>query len=137
MVREGDHECAVLSESLVKQELRDLFTKYKLRIESEGKNVPRIESEGKNVPSGGGFGGTGLGGTNFGGTGFGGTRSQFDESEATVKKASSQGSSGLQVRIVLQVFITLTTRYFIRILMSMLRMKLMCRLGSSCQPIGL
>ena len=28
-----------LSESLVKQDLRDLFTKYKLRMESEGKKV--------------------------------------------------------------------------------------------------
>ena len=39
LVQEGDYECAVLSESLVKQELRDLFTKYKLRIESESKKV--------------------------------------------------------------------------------------------------
>jgi len=63
-----------LSESLVKQDLRDLFTKYKLRMESEGKKVK----------SGGGFGGTGF---------------KFDEAEAqytTEKKKYQKAALGLQ-----------------------------------------
>eukprot|EP00092_Neocalanus_flemingeri_P100231 GFUD01127998.1.p1 GENE.GFUD01127998.1~~GFUD01127998.1.p1 ORF type:complete len:983 (+),score=374.96 GFUD01127998.1:140-3088(+) len=63
-----------LSESLVKQELRDLFTKYKVRMESEGKKVK----------SGGGFGGTGF---------------KFDEAEAqytTEKKKYQKAALGLQ-----------------------------------------
>jgi len=63
-----------LSESLVKQELRDLFTKFKVRMESEGKKVK----------SGGGFGGTGF---------------KFDEAEAqytTEKKKYQKAALGLQ-----------------------------------------
>ena len=62
------------SESLVKQELRDLFTKYKTRMESEGKKVK----------GGGGFGGTGF---------------KFDEAEAqytTEKKKYQKAAFGLQ-----------------------------------------
>ena len=62
------------SESLVKQELRDLFTKYKTRMESEGKKVK----------TGGGFGGTGF---------------KFDEAEAqytTEKKKYQKAAFGLQ-----------------------------------------
>jgi len=63
-----------LSDSLVKQELRDLFTKYKTRMESEGKKVK----------TGGGFGGTGF---------------KFDEVEAqytTEKKKYQKAAFGLQ-----------------------------------------
>ena len=62
------------SDSLVKQELRDLFTKYKTRMESEGKKVK----------TGGGFGGTGF---------------KFDEAEAqytTEKKKYQKAAFGLQ-----------------------------------------
>ena len=62
------------SESLVKQDLRDLFTKYKTRMESEGKKVK----------TGGGFGGTGF---------------KFDEAEAqytTEKKKYQKAAFGLQ-----------------------------------------
>ena len=68
-----------LSESLVKQDLRDLFTKYKLRMESEGKKVK----------SGGGFGGTGF---------------KFDEAEAqytTEKKKYQKAALGLQVNFLM------------------------------------
>ena len=70
-----------LSESLVKQDLRDLFTKYKLRMESEGKKVK----------SGGGFGGTGF---------------KFDEAEAqytTEKKKYQKAALGLQVNNIVIV----------------------------------
>ena len=62
------------SDSLVKQDLRDLFTKYKTRMESEGKKVK----------GGGGFGGTGF---------------KFDEAEAqytTEKKKYQKAAFGLQ-----------------------------------------
>ena len=62
------------SESLVKQDLRDLFAKYKTRMESEGKKVK----------TGGGFGGTGF---------------KFDEAEAqytTEKKKYQKAAFGLQ-----------------------------------------
>ena len=62
------------SDSLVKQDLRDLFTKYKTRMESEGKKVK----------TGGGFGGTGF---------------KFDEAEAqytTEKKKYQKAAFGLQ-----------------------------------------
>ena len=66
-----------LCESLVKQDLRALFTKYKLRMESEGKKVK----------SSGGLSGTG---------------SKFDEAEAqaqytTEKKKYHKAALGLQV----------------------------------------
>merc|ERR1719400_719696 len=64
-----------LSEALVKQELRDLFTKYKTRMEAEGKKVK-------------------TGGGGFGGTGF-----KFDEAEAqytTEKKKYQKAALGLQ-----------------------------------------
>jgi len=63
-----------LSDSLVPQELRDLFQVYKTRMESEGKKVR----------SGGGFGGTGF---------------KFDEAEAqytTEKKKYQKAALGLQ-----------------------------------------
>jgi len=63
-----------LSESLVPQELRDLYGVYKARMESEGKKVK----------SGGGFGGTGF---------------KFDEAEAqytTEKKKFQKAALGLQ-----------------------------------------
>ena len=63
------------SDSLVKQELRDLFTKYKTRMEAEGKKVK-------------------TGGGGFGGTGF-----KFDEAEAqytTEKKKYQKAALGLQ-----------------------------------------
>merc|ERR1719383_304148 len=63
-----------LSESLVPQELRDLFQVYKTRMESEGKKVR----------TGGGFGGTGF---------------KFDEAEAqytTEKKKYQKAALGLQ-----------------------------------------
>jgi len=63
-----------LSDSLVPQELRDLYTKYK----------ERMEAEGKTVKSGGGFGGTGF---------------KFDEAEAqytTEKKKYQKAALGLQ-----------------------------------------
>merc|ERR1719291_1432707 len=63
-----------MSDSLVKQELRDLFLKYKTRMESEGKKVK----------TGGGFGGTGF---------------KFDEAEAqytTEKKKYQKAALGLQ-----------------------------------------
>ena len=63
-----------MSDSLVKQELRDLFLKYKTRMESEGKKVK----------TGGGFGGTGF---------------KFDEAEAqytTEKKKYQKAAFGLQ-----------------------------------------
>jgi hypothetical protein len=62
--------------SLNVQELRDLFKKYK----------ERMESEGKKVRTGGGFGGTGF---------------KFDEAEAqytTEKKKYQKAAFGLQVR---------------------------------------
>merc|ERR1719400_2164005 len=64
-----------LSEALVKQELRDLFTKYKTRMEAEGKKVK-------------------TGGGGFGGTGF-----KFDEIEAqytSEKKKYQKAALGLQ-----------------------------------------
>jgi hypothetical protein len=64
------------------QELRDLFKKYK----------ERMESEGKKVRSGGG---------GFGGTGF-----KFDEIEAqytTEKKKYQKAAFGLQVRVKLKI----------------------------------
>jgi len=63
-----------LSESLVIQELRDLYTKYK----------ERMEAEGKTVKTGGGFGGTGF---------------KFDEIEAqytSEKKKYQKAALGLQ-----------------------------------------
>jgi len=63
-----------LSDSLVPQELRDLYTKYK----------ERMEAEGKTVKAGGGFGGTGF---------------KFDEAEAqytTEKKKYQKAALGLQ-----------------------------------------
>merc|ERR1712218_134445 len=63
-----------LSESLVTQELRDLFSKYK----------ERMEAEGKKVKTGGGFGGTGF---------------KFDEIEAqytSEKKKYQKAALGLQ-----------------------------------------
>jgi len=63
-----------MSESLVTQELRDLFTKYKTRMESEGKKVK----------TGGGFGGTGF---------------KFDEAEnqyTAEKKKFQKAAFGLQ-----------------------------------------
>ena len=60
------------------QELRDLFKKYK----------DRMESEGKKVRTGGGFGGTGF---------------KFDEAEAqytTEKKKYQKAAFGLQVNVI-------------------------------------